>query len=102
MTIEHPRDPGAVLWLYAHPRPGSLNERLFREGVDALAVDHDVMTSDLYRQAFDPVLGERDLGDLAGRPGNLAALAEEAYATGRLPADVREEQAKLARAELLV
>jgi len=102
MMIEHPRDPGAVLWLYAHPRHGSLNGRLFREGVDTLAAHHDVMTSDLYRDAFDPVLTERDLGDLAGTPGNLAALAEQAYLQEQLPADIREEQAKLARAELLV
>ncbi len=102
MTIAHPYEPGSVLWLYAHPRGGSLNERLFREGVDALAVDHDVTTSDLYRQAFDPVLGVRDLGDLAEQAGNLAVLAEESYGRGQLPADVRAEQAKLARAELLV
>src|SRR5690625_1489579 len=102
MMIEHPRDPGAVLWLYAHPRHGSLNGRLCREEMTTPAAPHDVMTADRYPAACDPALTERDLGDLAGTPGNLAALAEQAYLQEQLPADIREEQAKLARAELLV
>ncbi len=102
MTIAHPTTTGSALWLYAHPRRGSLNDRLFREGVDALSARYSVMTSDLYAQGFDPVLSERDLGDLAGTPGNLAEQAGEAYRRGQLPADVREEQSKLAAAELLV
>jgi NAD(P)H dehydrogenase (quinone) len=102
MTIEHPPTLGSALWVHAHPRPGSFNGRLFREGVTALSRRYDVTTSDLNAQGFDPVLGDRDLGDLADRPGNLAVLAGEAYAAGQQPADVRAEQAKLAAAELLV
>lgn len=102
MTIEHPPEPGSALWVYAHPRRGSFNDHLFGAGAKELAQRYAVSTSDLYEQGFDPALGEGDLGQLAGRPGNIGVLAGEAYAAGRIPADVREEQAKLAAAELLV
>ncbi len=102
MTINHPPTPGTALWVHAHPRRGSLNDRLFREGTQALSARYDVLTSDLNAQGFDPVLGERDLGALAGERGNLAEQLGEAYTRGQLPADVREEQTKLAAAELLV
>jgi NAD(P)H dehydrogenase (quinone) len=100
--ISHPPAPATAHWVYAHPRPGSLNERLFRDGVKTLSARYRVATSDLYAQRFDPVLGEHDLGELAAEPGNIAELAGEAYARGQAPADVRAEQAKLAAAELLV
>ncbi|WP_337060559.1 NAD(P)H-dependent oxidoreductase [Kineococcus sp. G2] len=112
MTIAHPPIPGTALWVHAHLRGSSLNGRLFREGVRALSEHRDVTTSDLYAQGFDPVLGPRDFAahdradgavqDGAGEPGNIAGLLGEAYARGRLPADVVREQAKLAAAELLV
>ncbi|SKC61638.1 NAD(P)H-dependent oxidoreductase [Krasilnikoviella flava] len=102
MTVDQPPTPGSALWVLAHPRPDSLNGHLFRAGVEALSRDHDVATSDLYALGFDPVLGARDLGDLADRPGNLAALAGEAYARGQTSPDVRAEHEKIARAELLV
>jgi NAD(P)H dehydrogenase (quinone) len=102
MTIENPPTTGSALWLYAHPRRGSLNDVLFHEGTKALGARYAVATSDLHAQGFDPVLSDRDLGDLAGTPGNLAELAGEAYARGQLAVDVTDEQAKLATAELLV
>ncbi|WP_404321073.1 NAD(P)H-dependent oxidoreductase [Arthrobacter luteolus] len=102
MPITHPPTPGSALWVTAHPRAASLNGRLFLEGVDALSTRYQVATSDLYAQGFNPVLGDGDLGDLAGVPGNLAVQAGESYAAGQLPADVQAEQAKLAAAELLV
>lgn len=102
MPVDHPPTPGSALWVLAHPRPDSLNGHLFRTGVEALSRDRDVATSDLYAMGFDPVLGARDLGDPADRPGNLAALAGEAYARGQTAPDVRAEHEKIARAELLV
>ncbi|HUQ54674.1 NAD(P)H-dependent oxidoreductase [Lentzea sp.] len=102
MTIAHPPTPGTALWVYAHPRRDSFNDRLLQAGTKALSQRYEVAVSDLYAQGFDPVLSERDLGDLSERPGNIAELAGEAYSRGQLPADVREEQAKLAAAELLV
>lgn len=102
VTISHPPKPGTALWVYAHPRRGSFNDRLFQAGVEALSQRYEVKISDLYAQGFDPVLSEDDLGEPAGRPGNIAALAGEAYARGQNAPDVREEQAKLAAAELLI
>ncbi|WP_199443048.1 NAD(P)H-dependent oxidoreductase [Umezawaea beigongshangensis] len=102
MTIVHPPEPGTALWVYAHPRRGSLNDRLLQAGTKALSQQYEVAVSDLWAQGFDPVLSERDLGEPSGREGSIADLAGEAHARGQLPADVREEQAKLAAAELLV
>ncbi|UPO76880.1 NAD(P)H-dependent oxidoreductase [Arthrobacter sp. Helios] len=102
MPISHPPTPGSALWVAAHPRAESLNGRLFREGVEALSTRYEVATSDLYAQGFNPVLGDGDLGGLAGVPGNLAAQAGQSYAAGQLPSEVQAEQAKLAAAELLV
>jgi NAD(P)H dehydrogenase (quinone) len=102
MTIAHPPTPGNALWLYAHPRHGSFNHRLFQEGTTALGEQYAVSTSDLHAQGFDPVLSLRDLGDLATVPGNLAEQAGEAYLRGQAAPDVLEEQAKVADAELLV
>lgn len=100
--IENPPTPGSALWVYAHPRRGSFNDLLFQAGTEALSATRDVATSDLYAQGFDPVLSTRDLGDLADTPGNIAEQVGEAFSAGRLPDDVRAEQAKLAAAELLV
>lgn len=100
MNRPHQPTPGSALWVLAHPRRHSLNGHLFRAGVEELARDHEVATSDLYAQRFDPVLGEPDFGE--ARPGNLAVLAGEAYARGRTPPDVAAEHAKVADAELLV
>lgn len=102
MTIKQPPTPGTALWVYAHPRRGSLNDHLFQQGTAALSTRYQVLTSDLHAQGFDPVLSNRDLGDRAGQPGNVAELLGESHSQGRLPADVREEQAKLAAAELLI
>lgn len=102
MTITHTPNPGSAHWVYAHPRGGSLNERLFREGAEALSARYEVATSDLHAQNFDPVLREGDLGELAGSAGNFAELLGDAYVQGQLPDDVRDEQRKLATAELLV
>jgi len=102
MTVDHPPIPGSALWVLAHPRRQSLSGHLFRAGVQAMSRSRDVATSDLYAQGFDPVLGEHDLGEPVGRPGNLAELAGEAYTRGQAAPDVRAEHEKVAKAELLV
>jgi len=102
VTISHPPRPATALWVNAHPRADSLNGRLFREGVGALGETREMLTSDLYAQGFDPVLGQRDLAPAGRERGNIAEQIGDAYSRGLLPADVREEQAKLAAAELLV
>lgn len=98
MTLERP----TAHWIHAHPQPTSFNARLFQEGSRVLAGDYDVTTSDLYAQGFDPVLSAKDLGEPFGRAGNVVDLMGEAQAAGQLPADVVEEQRKVAAAELLV
>ncbi|WP_434177345.1 hypothetical protein [Brachybacterium conglomeratum] len=89
--VDHPPTPGTALWVLAHPRQDSLNGLFFRAGTEALAERRSVSTSDLYAQGFDPLLGEQDLGRSAGRPGNLAQLAGEAYREGRADGAVRAE-----------
>lgn len=98
--MSHPRPK--VHWVHAHPHESSFNARLFRDGVEALSRDHDVETTDLYAQGFDPVLGASDFGRPLGREGNLVELMGEAYAAAQLPPDVVEEQRKLAAADLVV
>jgi len=102
MALARPPVPGTALWVHAHPRRGSLNDKLFRAGTEALSDDYEVLTSDLYALGFDPVLGEQDWGTATGQRSNIADLMGEAYATGQLPAGIRDEQRKLAAAELLV
>ncbi len=101
--IENPPTPGTALWVHAHPRQQSLGNHLFRAGAGALSATHEVLTSDLYAEGFDPVLSERDLGDLAGTPGqHRGSRSVRPSPLASLPDDVRAEQAKLAAAELLV
>lgn len=100
--ISHRPKPGTALWVNANPRKASLNDHLFQAGVRELSRTFDVHTSDLYAQGFDPVLSDRDLGELAESTGNIGVLASRAHDRGLLPEEVREEQAKLAAAELLV
>ncbi len=102
MIITHPTQQKTALWVLAHPHADSFNGTLFREGVAELSLEYTVRTTDLYAQGFDPVLSDRDLGTPTGRSGNIARLSGEAYGRGELDADVREEQEKLAAAELLV
>lgn len=98
----HLARPGHALWVHAHPRPDSLNGRLFRAGVAALSTSHTVETSDLYAMDFDPVLRDPGGDEGPGRPAGLADRLGVAYAEGALASDVLEEQRKLASAELLV
>ncbi|WP_091228633.1 NAD(P)H-dependent oxidoreductase [Microbacterium sp. 3J1] len=89
-------------WIYAHPQPTSFNARLFRQGAEALSRSHDLEITDLHAQGFDPVLAAADFGQPLGRPGNIVDLLGETHADGQVPADVAEEQRKLASADLVV
>ncbi len=102
MTIAHPPKPGTALWLYAHPRRGSLNDRLFQAGTEALSAQYEVMISTCTPRSSTRSSVIATSESLAGKPGNIVELTGEAYSRGQLPADVREEQAKLAAAELLI
>jgi len=78
-----------TLVVYAHPNPNSFNHALFETLVVSLRESgHEVRIRDLYREGFDPVLGEADLADASARkgPGD----------------DVRREQEAITWAESLV
>jgi NAD(P)H dehydrogenase (quinone) len=90
-----------VLWVYAHPMALSLNAAL-RNGVicrltdDGWAVDLD----DLHALGWDPVLNEPDVTGSAG--DTLSDRQRTATLGGSLPPDVRAQQARVMRSELVV
>ncbi|MBM9503143.1 NAD(P)H-dependent oxidoreductase [Actinacidiphila acididurans] len=91
-----------VLWVLAHPEARSLNGSLHQAGLAALAeAGHDVEVSDLYAMKWNPVVDRDDyaVGDerLHIGPASKSALDGQA-----LSLDIRLEQAKLDRADLLV
>lgn len=93
-----------ILWVLAHPDPCSLNGRLRDAALPRLrALGHDVVESDLYRMGFDPVLTTGDLTGEPPPPGTpVSDWQRSGYREGRLTDDIRAEQAKLRRAELVV
>lgn len=93
-----------VLLVLAHPEPRSFCGALRDVAVVELARQgHEVEQSDLCAMRWQPVLGPADFdaADAAG-PFNAQAAQRAAVATGRQAADVVAEQAKLARADLLL
>ncbi|SDH33935.1 NAD(P)H dehydrogenase (quinone) [Pseudonocardia oroxyli] len=90
-----------VLWVVAPPDPQSLTATLAARGVAALrSSGHAVEVSDLPAMGWDPVVTAADYG-VSDRLF-VSEAAGAAYAAGTLPADVRAEQDKIRRAELLV
>ncbi len=90
-----------VLWIFAHPERCSLNASLRDDGLRALAADgHVTQVSDLYAMGWKPVVDADDAP--GGGPSGVGDRQEQAYAAGTLSADIRAEQAKLARADALV
>jgi NAD(P)H dehydrogenase (quinone) len=92
-----------VLWVVAHPQRRSLTMDLHDEGVRALvAQGHEVVTSDLYAMGWNPVVDVAEYGcDRAERVG-VGAASRQAYLSGGLGEDVREEQDKLRLADAVV
>lgn len=92
-----------VLWVYAHPDDRSLNGSLHRAGVDALLnAGHDVVVSDLYRMAWNPVLSMDDYGGVIDPPPQISRASQRAYDAGVLPTDVAAEQRKLLDADAVI
>jgi len=100
LPITHRPDPDSALWISAHPHQRSFNGQLMTAGVEALSSRYRVATSDLYAQDFDPRLSDRDLGPATG--ASIMDRAGEAYEAGTLPDEIRDEQAKVAAASLIV
>lgn len=94
-----------VLIVYAHPEPKSFNGAM-RDLATAVLEDagHGVAVSDLYAMRFKAVVGAEDfLGDRAD-PDFLSIAREQtrAFETGTLAADIRVEQDKILRADLVI
>lgn len=94
-----------VLIVYAHPEPKSFNGAMKDVAVQTLlGAGHDVVVSDLYAMEFNPVAGERDM---TGRRLNtevfrLPLEQTAAYENGTLSADIKVEQEKLRKADLVI
>lgn len=94
-----------ALWIYANPSSPSLNQHLFETGVKTLSEEYEVMTSNLYAMGFEASLSNRDLGTVGERaaPGaSFVGLTGKAFAEGQLPDEIKQEQAKLMEADLVV
>ena len=92
----------SVLWISAHPSTISLNHALRDAGIDTLKRDGvGVVSSDLYRMGWDPVLGGASFGE-AEEAFHPTESVRRAFVEGRGPADVRAEQAKIEAADAVV
>ncbi|UVY82400.1 NAD(P)H-dependent oxidoreductase [Brachybacterium sp. NBEC-018] len=97
-----PTPTPTVLWLSAHPEPRSLTASLRVSGIAHLrAAGHEVIESDLYAMGWDPVLRGEGIS-AQGERFDPTADVRRALVEGRLPEDVRREQAKLTAADALV
>ncbi len=91
-----------VLTVHAHPEPRSFNGALTRQAVETLtAVGHTVEVSDLYAMKFKAVADDYTERE---DPAYLRIDREQTHAhrVDAVAADVRAEQEKLARADLLI
>ena len=94
-----------VLIVYAHPEPKSFNGALKAFAVATLrAAGHDVTVSDLYAMRFEGRDGPDDFTGPRLDPDHLHMQREQQHALvqGTLAADIRAEQAKLERADVLL
>lgn len=94
-----------VLIVYAHPEPRSFNGAMRDAAVETLrGCGHQVVVSDLYAQRFNAVLTEDDFTGEREDTACLRVAAEQtkAYETGTLASDIRLEQEKIRRADLVI
>jgi NAD(P)H dehydrogenase (quinone) len=93
-----------VLLVHAHPEPRSFSSALASTARDALAsAGHQVVVSDLYAMAFNPVSGRNNFLTTSN-PGYYKQQQEEIHATahyGFVP-EIEAEIRKLEQADLLV
>jgi NAD(P)H dehydrogenase (quinone) len=85
---DHREDPAMKhLIVYCHPNPKSFSHAIQETAADASrAKGCDTVVRDLYAQGFDPVLKASDF---------------EAFRSGKIPADIAEEQKHVAWADLI-
>jgi NAD(P)H dehydrogenase (quinone) len=93
-----------VLWVFAHPEPGSLGGALRDVGIAAARdAGHDVVGSDLYAMGWKAALDRTDVGVPPGDDTiGIAPESARALAEGRLAPDIVAEHAKLDAADAVV
>lgn len=92
-----------VLWVLAHPEGRSLTAALHREGIAELtAAGHRVEVSDLYAMKWNPVVDAADYGSSGDERLLIGPASRRALEDGTLSPDIRAEQDKLDRADLVV
>lgn len=95
--------PQTILWLSAHPEPGSLNGSLRRAGMQHLrSAGHTVLESDLYAMQWNPIVTRADAGTPHRERFRVTDDVRAAYMDNRLPEDVAAEQEKLRRADAVI
>lgn len=92
-----------VLWIFAHPEQRSLSGALRDEGLRMLVDDcHEVQLSDLYAMRWNPVVDGEDFQHYGDERLIVTSASKRAYTSGKLSADIRVEQDKLAWADTVV
>jgi NAD(P)H dehydrogenase (quinone) len=92
-----------VLWVLAHPDDRSLNAALHRDGIAELTEQgHHVEVSDLYAMKWNPVVDRDDYGPDSDERLVVGSASKKALDEGTLSPDIRAEQDKLDRADLVV
>ena len=95
-----------ILWVSAHPEPGSLNGALRDDSLAHLRHrGHTVLESDLYAMHWDPVVRPADGGHTWDAPPSRFCVSRDtrnAYRARSQPPEVRAEQDKLRRADVVV
>ena len=93
-----------ALIVYANPEPGSFTGALVRAAeAEIRAAGNTVETSDLFAQAFDPVAGRHDFTTVAdGARFHYQTEQGHAAAEGGFADDLRREQDRLCRADLVI
>ena len=96
--------PKNIFIVYAHPEPQSMNGALFKTAVQTFLGDgHQVQTTNLYQQQFDPTSGRHNFTSRKN-PNVFKQQAEETYANqvaGFVP-ELEQEMEKLEQCDLMI
>lgn len=94
-----------VLIVYAHPEPRSFNGAMKDVAVETLrGAGYEVTVSDLYAMGFRAVVGPDDFEGTRDDADVLSIAREQTHAVafGTLSPDIKAEQDKLSRADLVI
>lgn len=94
-----------ILIVYAHPEPTSFTGAMRDLAVETLtAQGHDVTVSDLYAMGWNAVAGPADIDGPQSDTSRFSLAREQTVAmeNGTIAADIRAEQDKLSRADMVI